>query len=152
MSHPKLERAGHGTPDPDQKQANRVAAILGAADGLTIVVALVFGRNPAVFHAALDAGIGEFVGMGAALYLSDVRKRIIPAFLCGACTLLGCVIPALPYIFNHGDIARISSGIIAVGLGAIVCKLRPEKGWLAIAETYGVLLVSGLLCFAVSLL
>jgi VIT1/CCC1 family predicted Fe2+/Mn2+ transporter len=137
---------------PQLDQANRVAAILGAADGLTIVVALVFGRNPAVFHAALDAGIGEFVGMGAALYLSDVRKRIVPAFLCGACTLLGCVIPALPYIFSHGDIARIASGAIAACLGAVVCKLRPEKGWLAVAETYGVLLASAVLCFAVSLL
>jgi VIT1/CCC1 family predicted Fe2+/Mn2+ transporter len=133
-------------------EANRVAAILGAADGLTIVVALVFGRNPAVFHAALDAGIGEFVGMGAALYLSDAHKRIFPALLCGLATLLGCVLPAIPYAVFTGDLARSLSVAIAIGLGSVVCKLRPEKGWLAIAETYGVLFLSALLCFLVSLL
>jgi VIT1/CCC1 family predicted Fe2+/Mn2+ transporter len=137
---------------PRLDKDNRVAAILGAADGLTIVVALIFGRNAAVFHAALDAGIGEFIGMGAALYLSDARKRIAPAFVCGMCTLLGCVLPAIPYAVSSGNIARGVSVVIAIGLAAVVCKLRPDKGWIAVAETYGVLAASALLCFAVSLL
>jgi VIT1/CCC1 family predicted Fe2+/Mn2+ transporter len=131
---------------------SRVAAILGAADGLTIAIALICGRNPAIFHAALDAGLGELAGMSAALYLSDPGKRIIPALFCGIATLLGCVVPAIPYVFASGDLARGLSGVIALALGAIVCKMRPEKGWVAVAETYGVLIVSALLCFAVSFL
>ena len=132
--------------DKDQ----RVAAILGAADGLTLAVSLVFGRNTAVFHAALDAGIGEFVGMGAALYLASARKGLGAALVCGLATLLGCVLPAVPFAVAGGWAARAASVAVAVAVGAVICKLRPEKGWVAVAETYGVIIVAAALCFAVS--
>jgi hypothetical protein len=125
---------------------------LGAADGLTIVIALAFGHDPAVFKSALDAGLGELCGMTAAVWLSTRNAKFVPAFLCGVATLLGCVLPAIPYALGTTDIYRGLSVVIAIILGAIVCKLRPEKGWLAVTETYGVLLASALLCFAVSFL
>jgi len=137
-----------------QDAAARSAAILGIADGLTIVIALICGRNSAIFHPALDAGIGEFCGMAAALYLSasGAGRRLVPAFLCGLATLFGCVLPAIPYALVAADIARPISAAIAIGLAALVCKLRPEKGAIAVIETYGVLLAAGVLCFLVSLL
>lgn len=129
----------------------RAAAILGAADGLTIVVALIFGRSPAVFHAALDAGIGEFVGMAAALYLSEQRGHFGAALLCGLTTLLACVIPAIPFAAGATGWAPVlAASVFAFLIGEFICWLRPEKGWLAIAETYGVLALSAGLCFAVS--
>lgn len=132
---------------------SRAAAILGAADGLTIVVALIFGRSPAVFHAALDAGIGEFVGMAAALYLSSAKSRIFPAFLCGLTTLAACVLPALPFLMTGPHwLAVVIASVISAGLGGLICVLRQETGWLAVTETYGVLALSAGLCFAVSLL
>lgn len=135
-------------------RSSRVAAILGAADGLTIAISFVFGRDPAVFHSALDAGIGEFVGMGAALYLSadgGENKKLIPALVCGLTTLVACVLPALPYLAIGGNLARLLSAAVAAIVAALVCKIRPEKGWVAVAETYGVLIAAGLLCFLASL-
>lgn len=131
--------------------AQRTGAILGAADGLTIVVALLFGRNPAVFRSALDAGIGEFVGMGAALWLTD-KRQVLAALLCGLATLAACVVPALPFIFATGAVASIGASALAVLAGAVICRLRPEKGLLAVAETYGILLLAGVLTFAISFL
>jgi VIT1/CCC1 family predicted Fe2+/Mn2+ transporter len=128
----------------------RIAAILGAADGLTLAVSLIFGRSPGVFHAALDAGIGEFVGMGAALYLASDRKGLGAALLCGLATFLGCVLPAAPFAVADNWVARGASAAIAVAVAAVICKLRPEKGWVAVAETYGVILTAAALCFAVS--
>lgn len=130
--------------------ADRTAAILGAADGLTLAVSLVFGRNAHVFHAALDAGIGELVGMAAALYLSSEKRELMPAFLCGLTTLIACVIPAIPYAVGSGAGAAALSALLAMAVAALVCWIRPEKGWAAIAETYGVLVASGLLCFVTS--
>jgi hypothetical protein len=130
--------------------AERVAAILGAADGLTIAVSLIFGRTPAVFHAALDAGVGEFVGMGAALYLSDAGRKIFPAILCGAATLIACVLPAIPYVTLGGWPARLAGTAIAAAEAGVIYILRPEKGWLAAVETWGVIALAGGLCLALS--
>lgn len=130
----------------------RAAAILGAADGLTIVVALVAGRNSDVFHSALDAGIGEFVGMAAALYLSAPVRKLWPAFICGLTTLVACVVPAIPYVALSHRTALWASAAVAAAVGAVVCWLRPEKGWLAVLETYGVILAAAGLCFLVSIL
>jgi VIT1/CCC1 family predicted Fe2+/Mn2+ transporter len=132
--------------DKDQ----RVAAILGAADGLTLAVSLIFGRDPAVFHAALDAGIGEFVGMGAALYLSTPKRQFGAALVCGLATLLGCVLPAVPLALHGGWATRAASAAVAAAIGAVICRLRPERGWVAVTETYGVILTAAGICFAVS--
>lgn len=137
--------------DGKKRHAQRIGAILGAADGLTIVVALLFGRSPALFHAALDAGIGEFVGMGAALWLTD-RKQVLAAFFCGLATFLGCILPALPFLFLSGAAALFAAVAGVLSCASIICWLRPEKGKLAIAETYGVLAVAGALTYAASFL
>jgi VIT1/CCC1 family predicted Fe2+/Mn2+ transporter len=129
----------------------RIGAILGAADGLTIVVALLFGMTPAIFHAAVSAGIGEFVGMGAALWLTN-KRQILAALLCGLATLLACVVPAIPFALSGGALALSISLCLAVSTGAIVCWLRPEKGLMAVAETYGVLAAAALLCYGSSFL
>lgn len=131
--------------------AQRIGAILGAADGLTIVVSLLFGHTPALFHAALEAGIGEFVGMGAALWLTN-KKQVLAALLCGLATLLACVVPAIPFALFGGLLALSISSFLVVSIGAIVCWLRPEKGLMAVAETYGVLAAAGLLCYGSSFL
>lgn len=129
----------------------RVGAILGAADGLTIVVALIFGHNPVIFQSALFAGIGEFVGMAAALWLTD-RSQTLAALLCGLATLLACVLPAIPFAIFSGALAFGLSCCVALMIGAIVCWMRPERGPIAIFETYGVLGAAATLCYLVSFL
>jgi VIT1/CCC1 family predicted Fe2+/Mn2+ transporter len=135
--------------------ANRAAVILGAADGLTLAISEFMSlrhQQSAIFHSVLGAGLGELVGMAAALWLSSGRdlKHFISALACGLATALGCILPGLPYLLTRGAAALVPAlGIVAV-LGAVVCWLREERGWLAIAETYGVLTVAGLLCFGAS--
>jgi VIT1/CCC1 family predicted Fe2+/Mn2+ transporter len=146
-----LTGTGKGATVRALSDENRIGAILGAADGLGLAVSLIFGRNTGIFHAALDDGIGEFVSMAAALYLASKKRELMPAILCGAATFFGCFLPAIPYLFANGIVALIPAVIITALLGAVICELRPEKGWVAVAETYGVLLIAGSLCFAASL-
>ena len=136
-------------------KAERIAIILGAADGLTLALSEIMGLRgqPDIFRSGLSAGLGELVGMTAALWLSaDDRKGFLTALGCGAATLLGCVLPCIPYAAGDGVFSLAAALVIMVVLGGVVCRLRPEKGVLAIAETYGVLAGAGLLCFAASLI
>lgn len=134
----------------------RVAIILGSADGLGLSVAEITSllhHQPAIFHAGLGAGLGEFVSMGAALWLATdpaEEAGFWPAMACGVASLLGCLLPVVPYAFASGTGALIAAGVIAVIVGAAISWLRPERGVLAVAETYGVLVAAGALCYAAS--
>jgi hypothetical protein len=89
--------------------------------------------------------------MSAALWLTD-RRQTFAALLCGTATLLACVVPALPFLWLSGLAAWLCTTALCLGSGAIICWLRPDKGARAIAETYGVLLAAGAVCYAVSFL
>jgi VIT1/CCC1 family predicted Fe2+/Mn2+ transporter len=136
----------------------RIAIILGSADGLGLSVseiASLLHHQPAIFHAGLGAGLGEFVSMGAALWLSTDpadEAGFWPAAACGIASLLGCLLPVLPYAFISGTAALVAAALIAVAVGAVISWLRPERGLLAISETYGVLMAAGLLCWAAALI
>lgn len=135
----------------------RVAIILGSADGLGLSVAEITSllhHQPAIFHAGLGAGLGELVSMFAALWLAaDPAEEagFWPAVACGVASLLGCLLPVLPYLVTSGTVALTAAALIAVAVGGVISWLRPERGLLAVAETYGVLVASGLLCWLVSL-
>lgn len=137
--------------------ANRSAAVLGAADGLTIVLGLLMSlrtHQDAIFRASLGAGLAELVGMGAALWLSEENRRpgrFLTAMACGVMTALACVVPAIPYLFIKGVGALLCALLITAIIGGTICSLRPEKGWVAISETYGVLAASATLCYLASL-
>ena len=136
----------------------RVAIILGSADGLGLSVAEITSllhHQPAIFHAGLGAGLGEFVSMGAALWLATdpaEEAGFWPAVACGVASLLGCLLPVVPYAFARGTGALIAAAGIAVVVGAVISWLRPERGLLAVSETYGVLIAAGLLCWGASLI
>jgi hypothetical protein len=138
------------------RDAQRAAVILGAADGLTLAISEIMSlraHQAAVFRSGLGAGLGELVGMTAALWLSagDDRQGFWPALGCGAATLLGCVVPCLPFLLG-GPGAFALAGALIIVLGSAVCWIRPQRGLRAVAETFGVLAAAGLLCFASSLL
>jgi VIT1/CCC1 family predicted Fe2+/Mn2+ transporter len=136
----------------------RVAIILGSADGLGLSVAEITSllhHQPAIFHAGLGAGLGELVSMFAAVYLSNDpadEAGFWPAVSCGVASLMGCLLPVLPYLITTGTVALIAAAVIAVVVGAVIAWLRPERGALAILETFGVLVAAGLLCWAASLI
>jgi len=136
----------------------RTAIILGSADGLGLSVAEIMSllhHQPAIFHAGLGAGLGELVSMFAAVYLSNDpadKGGFWPAVSCGVASLLGCLLPVLPYVIVTGAVALCAAAVIAVLVGAAIAFLRPERGVLAVAETFGVLAAAGLLCWGASLI
>lgn len=127
--------------------------VLGSADGLTLILGLICGlaRDPhALVHAAVSGGLAELAGMTAALWLSDDGSGFVPALGCGVATLAACAVPAAPYLIASGAAALIPSLLLVAVIAGVVARLRPERGVLAVAETYGVLVCAALLCFAAS--
>lgn len=133
---------------------DRAPVILGAADGVTIALGLVVslaGHPAAMWHAALGAGLAELVGMAAGVWLSDRRGGLLPALACGVAALAACVLPAAPYLLLRGTTALGAGLAVTVAAGAVVAWLRPERGFAAAAQTYGVLAAAAGLCWAVGL-
>jgi hypothetical protein len=129
--------------------------VFGAADGVTIVLGLLVsltGQPHALFHAALGAGLAELVGMTAGQWLSDEKAGFAPALANGGTAFLACMIPALPYLAATGWPAMAASLVLVCAAGALISILRPEKGILAVVQTYGILLVAAGLCWAASVI
>lgn len=132
----------------------RAPVILGAADGVTIVLGLLVsltGTPAAMWHAALGAGLAELVGMTAGMWLSDGKSGFRLAASCGLAALAACVLPAVPYLLLRGPLALVLALALTVAVAAAVAWLRPERGVLAAVQTYGVLLAAAVLCFGASL-
>ena len=131
----------------------RKQAVFGAADGVTIALGLVVsvsGHPDALVHAAIGAGLAELVGMTAGAWLSDSGEGFRPALANGAAAFLACALPAVPYLLAHGLVALLSSLLVVAVIAGVISWLRPEKGALAIVQTFGILLLAALLCWAAS--
>lgn len=134
----------------------REPVILGAADGLVIVLGLVVGlavaRQPgsAVWHSALAAGAAELVGMSAGVWLSTGERA--QAAACGIASLAACVLPALPYALAGGVRALAATLALVLAVGALIAWLRPQRGAAAVAQTFGVLGAAAVLTAGTALL
>jgi hypothetical protein len=125
----------------------------GAADGVTIILGLLVsltGQPHALFRAALGAGLAELVGMTAGQWLSDGESGFGAALANGGAAFAACLIPALPYLAAKGWPAMAVSLALVAGVAGVISVLRPEKGVLAVVQTYGILLVAAGLCAAAS--
>lgn len=125
----------------------------GGADGVVIALGLVVsltGQPHALWRAALGAGLAELVGMTAGQWLSDGDGGSGAALANGTAACTACILPALPYLAASGITAMATSLALVAGIGALISWLRPERGVLAIAQTYGILIAAALLCAAVS--
>lgn len=137
-------------PAPPSADGIRLS-VFGGVDGLTMFLGLVLGivisrqSQSAAWHAALGGAMGELVGMTCGQYLSDRAAGFRVALACGAAGAVACGAPGIPFAFLARIPALITALVIAVAIGAVVSWLRPEKGWHAIAQTYGVLALAGVL-------
>jgi hypothetical protein len=125
-------------------RAVRQQSVFGAADGVTLALGLIVslsGQPHAIVKAALGAGLAELVGMTAGAWLSDSGSGFVPALANGGAAFLACLVPALPYVALSG-----------VAVAAVIAWLRPEKGVLAVVQTYGILSAAALLCWLAGLL
>jgi hypothetical protein len=140
----------------DVPRLARTQAVFGSCDGLVLVVGLLASlavtQPHALVRAALGAGIAELVGMSAGSWLSDARSGPWPALANGGAAFAACLIPALPYTAATGQAALWPSLALVAVVAGVIAWLRPERGLLAVAETYGVLLGAGVLCWAASLI
>jgi hypothetical protein len=135
-------------------EARRRQAVFGGADGLVLALGLIAGltRSPgALFHAAVSAGLAELVGMTAGAWLSDRGAGILAALASGGGALAACVVPAVPYAVTTGAAALIPSLALTAAVAGVIARLRPERGLLAAAQTFGVLVTAAALCYAASL-
>jgi hypothetical protein len=131
----------------------RAQATFGGADGVTIAVGLVVSlhNHPgAMFAAAAGAGLAELAGMTGGAWLAGQGK--LPALANGAAAAGACMLPAVPYLIGSGLAALAAAVVIAVAVGTAIAWLRPEKGLLAVVQTFGVLAAAAALCWGASLL
>lgn len=141
---------------PARADLTRVA-VFGACDGLGMVLGFIAGMivahepQRAVWAAALFGGIAEFFSMANGQRISDTRSGWLPALAIGATSLAGCALPAVPYSLAAGTGALAASLLLCAAIAAAISWARPEKGLLAAAETFGLLLVTGAACGLIGL-
>lgn len=132
-------------------------AVFGGADGLGIVLGLIAGmivsHQPAhaVWAAALSSGVAEFFSMANGQRISDSSSGWLPPLAIGAASLAGCALPAVPYSFSSGSAALAASLALCAAVAAVISWARPERGALAVLETFGLLLVTGIACGLIGL-
>jgi len=127
-------------------------ATFGACDGLGIVLGVIAGlivsRQPphAVWAAAVSGGIAEFFSMANGQRISDSRSGWLPALAIGTASFAGCTVPAVPYSFSSGTAALLLALLLCSAAAGVISWARPERGVLAILETFGLLAVTGAAC------
>lgn len=128
------------------------AGLFGAVDGMSafigILAGLVVAHQPAsaVWWAALSCSLAELVGMTSGQYQSDTRSGWGAALACGATSMAGCVVPAIPYLVLTGPLALVLSIFLVVVECSLIAWLRPEKGWRAWLQTFGLTALVAVVC------
>lgn len=119
-------------------------SIFGFADGVVcamgIVCGMVITSQPpaAIWAAAFSAGLAEFAGMSAGQYQSAPEDGRTAALICGLASLVGAVLPAIPYLFTRGLVAVISAVCIAIVLCGVIARAQPKRTWKTYAISYGI--------------
>ena len=142
-----------GSEETTTAESLRSPVILGAADGVTLVMGLtmsLLAQPHAVWHAALGSALAEFVGMTASLWLSDGSLGFWRSLACGAASMVACALPAVPYLLGV-PFALGWAILLMIAVGSAIAWLRPERGAGAIAKTFGVLLAAALLAWGATL-
>ena len=134
------------------------ALVFGMVDGATLVLGLLLGMvlshqpGAAVWHAALGGGLAELGGMGLGQYWSDPRKDKLAALANGAGCCVTTIAVGAPFAVLSRAPAAIVSGVLIGAVAVLICVLRAETGWLAVARTFGLLIIAGALSGASGLI
>jgi VIT family len=120
-------------------------AIFGSFDGITstlgVVAALLATKSsaPHIVAGAIGIAVAATIGMGAGQYLSDGDRNLRKATVMAVATLVGSVLPALPFFFG----ASLACVLVSVGITlAAAAVIGHYRGYLV---TYAILIVvSGL--------
>ncbi len=96
-------------------------AVFGSFDGLTSALGVIAGlivagthTGPRILAGALGLAVAATVGMGAGEYLSDESRNLRLALIMAAATLVGSILPALPFALGYGTSQLIASGTLTI--------------------------------------
>ena len=116
-------------------------AIFGSFDGMTSTLGVVAGllathaSASKIVAGAIGIAVAATVGMGAGQYLSDGRRNLRSAVVMALATLVGSVIPAVPFLFGDSR-ACIAASIVVTALAAAF--IGHYRGYFV---TYSILIV-----------
>ena len=121
--------------------SDRREAIFGSFDGMTSTLGVVAGllaaraTAPKILAGAIGIAVAATIGMAAGQYLSDGTRNLCRAGVMGLATLVGSVLPALPFLFGDGRGPQVASGVVTFVAAAFIGHFR---GYVV---TYSVLLL-----------
>lgn len=125
-------------------------AIFGSFDGMTSTLGVVAGllatnaTTPKILAAAIGIAVAATIGMGAGQFLSDGERNVRKACVMAAATLIGAVLPALPFIFGT-SLASVLAAITITILAASV--IGHYRGYVV---TYSILVVVSIITVLLS--
>jgi VIT1/CCC1 family predicted Fe2+/Mn2+ transporter len=105
-------------------------AIFGSFDGMTSTLGVVAGllaTNSSAKHivaAAIGIAVAATVGMGAGQYLSDGQRNLRKAIVMALATLVGSVLPAIPFAFGTSLACVLASVAITVLAAGVIGHYR----------------------------
>ena len=93
-----------------------MTSTLGVVAGLLATNA----TAPKILAGAIGIAVAATVGMGAGQYLSDESRNVRKALVMAVATLIGSVLPAIPFVFGDSKACVLSSiGITVLAAGVI---------------------------------
>ena len=115
-------------------------AIFGSFDGMTSTLGVVAGllatraTSNHIVAGAIGIAVAATIGMGAGQYLSDDQRNIRKAVVMAVATLIGSMLPALPFIFGTSTPCVVASLVITFIAAGVIGHYR------GYAVTYGILI------------
>ena len=144
--------AATGGSAPSEKTADRREEIFGSFDGMTSTLGVIAGllatgaSASKILAAAIGIAVAATIGMGAGQYLSDGQRNLRLAVVMGLATLVGSVLPAIPFIFGVSNACILASITITLAAAGVIGHYR---GYLI---TYSILAVVSVVTVALSVL
>jgi VIT1/CCC1 family predicted Fe2+/Mn2+ transporter len=126
-------------------------ASFGSFDGMTSTLGVVAGllatRSSAqhIVAGAIGIAVAATIGMGAGQYLSDDARSIRKAVVMAIATLVGSVLPALPFVFGTSLGCVLASVAITFLAAAVIGHYR---GYVV---TYAILIAVSVLTVGLSI-
>jgi hypothetical protein len=137
-------------------------AVFGGFDGLTsvlgvIAAAYLAGSTHVLVVASLGLAIAAAVSMGGGLFLSETdtsKGKWRRTGIMTSATFVGCVIPALPFLFLPRIGALLVAGVLVLMSAVLIAQIRVPTHGIARAyiQTFAILLLAGGLSIGCTLL
>jgi VIT1/CCC1 family predicted Fe2+/Mn2+ transporter len=136
---------------PRMRASDAREAIFGSFDGMTSTLGVVAGllatgsSAPHIVAGAIGIAVAATIGMGAGQYLSDDQRSLRKAVVMALATLIGSVLPAVPFAFGTSAACVAASIAITLLAAAVIGHYR---GYVV---TYTILILVSILTVGLSI-